>query len=167
MSEYLLPCSCGQKLTVSARQAGQSVTCSCGARLEVPTLRGLGGLEQAATPAVAARRWGDRHRAVFVLVVISLVAAAGAGLLAMRMPADPTPPPPPELKADSPLAEAIVTHDELKQGLVPGVRMLSPPEQQIVKQRELMTWGIKIGLAVSLCALVAGVVVLLSPGRKK
>lgn len=42
---YLLPCSCGQKLRVRSRQAGEEVTCACGAVVHVPTIRGLKQLE--------------------------------------------------------------------------------------------------------------------------
>jgi len=42
---YLLPCPCGEKLRVRTRQAGEAVTCSCGAVHQVPTIRGLKKLE--------------------------------------------------------------------------------------------------------------------------
>jgi hypothetical protein len=42
---YLLPCSCGEKIRVRTRNAGETVTCQCGARLQVPTIRGLRQLE--------------------------------------------------------------------------------------------------------------------------
>ena len=42
---YLLPCSCGKKITIQKSQAGQEVPCECGKTLQVPTLRGLSELE--------------------------------------------------------------------------------------------------------------------------
>jgi len=63
---YLLPCSCGQKLRVTAAQAGGRVTCSCGKSLPVPTLRGLRQLQSA--PAEAAGRsakWTQWHGLAF------------------------------------------------------------------------------------------------------
>jgi hypothetical protein len=42
---YLLPCSCGEKLRVRTRQAGEEVVCQCGAVVRVPTMRGLKQLE--------------------------------------------------------------------------------------------------------------------------
>jgi hypothetical protein len=51
MTKYLLPCECGKGIVIDASQAGQRIECSCGALLEVPTLRGVRELEpvQAAT----------------------------------------------------------------------------------------------------------------------
>lgn len=53
---YLVPCTCGKKVRVRARQAGEQVTCECGATVNVPTIRGLKQLEtvvdEAAGPAV-------------------------------------------------------------------------------------------------------------------
>jgi len=46
--EYLLPCSCGEKLVVDRSQAGLSKRCTCGRDVTVPTLRGLEQLERAA-----------------------------------------------------------------------------------------------------------------------
>lgn len=43
--KYLLECSCGEKVPVSASQAGQNVCCSCGLEQEVPTLLKLRKLE--------------------------------------------------------------------------------------------------------------------------
>lgn len=42
---YLLPCSCGEKVRVRTRHAGETVTCQCGTKLQVPTIRGLRQLE--------------------------------------------------------------------------------------------------------------------------
>ena len=42
---YLVPCTCGNKVQVRARQAGDQVTCKCGAVVNVPTIRGLKQLE--------------------------------------------------------------------------------------------------------------------------
>jgi hypothetical protein len=39
--EYLLTCQCGAQHVVSNAQAGESISCSCGEQLEIPTLRGL------------------------------------------------------------------------------------------------------------------------------
>jgi hypothetical protein len=49
MSKYLLSCHCGATIPVEAGQAGGKVVCaSCGAGLDVPTLRKLRHLPQAA-----------------------------------------------------------------------------------------------------------------------
>lgn len=36
---YLLPCSCGHKIAIAPRQAGETLVCRCGKSVEVPTLR--------------------------------------------------------------------------------------------------------------------------------
>ena len=43
--KYLLPCSCGKTVTVDVGQAGQSLRCECGRKLEVPTMRAIRQLE--------------------------------------------------------------------------------------------------------------------------
>ena len=48
-TEYLLPCNCGEKTTVVPSQAGQNVTCQCGATLSVPKLREISLLELASS----------------------------------------------------------------------------------------------------------------------
>ena len=47
MAKYLLPCSCGRKMPVEPRQAGQSVDCACGESLEIPTMLAMSALEPA------------------------------------------------------------------------------------------------------------------------
>src|SRR5438067_1009929 len=81
--QFLLPCSCGQKLAVSPAQAGGQVVCSCGRTLGIPTLRGLRQLEIArdVAPAKAARGWSPVHGAVFAAGLV--VAAVGLIVLAL------------------------------------------------------------------------------------
>lgn len=38
---FLLTCQCGKQHVVNKTQAGESISCSCGKQLEIPTLRGL------------------------------------------------------------------------------------------------------------------------------
>lgn len=82
--QYLLPCSCGQKLTVSPSQAGGQVACSCGKVLSVPTLRGLRDLEVAslATPTQTKASWSPIHGIFFAGGLV--VAAIGLVFLAMH-----------------------------------------------------------------------------------
>lgn len=42
---YLVPCTCGEKLRVRGGQAGEKLTCKCGATVAVPTVRNLRQLE--------------------------------------------------------------------------------------------------------------------------
>jgi hypothetical protein len=65
--QYLLPCSCGQKVRVANAQAGEQVTCVCGKSLSVPTLRGLRQLELAPLEAEGKAKpgWSRVHGAIF------------------------------------------------------------------------------------------------------
>ena len=69
--KYQLPCSCGKSIPIEVSQAGQVVSCSCGAQLDVPTLRLLRQLKPvAATAAVQARpvrNWSAASRILFAL----------------------------------------------------------------------------------------------------
>jgi hypothetical protein len=81
-TQYLLPCSCGQKLRVESAQAGGQVTCACGQKLTVPTLRGLRQLEEAkpdeaAKKRAAGRQWGPVQGALFSVGTLVLVIALG------------------------------------------------------------------------------------------
>ena len=46
-TRYLLPCSCGQKIAIEPRQAGQSIRCPCGNSVEAPTMLKMTALEPA------------------------------------------------------------------------------------------------------------------------
>ncbi|QDU25498.1 hypothetical protein ETAA8_05670 [Anatilimnocola aggregata] len=59
---FLVPCSCGEKLRVRGGQAGEKLTCKCGASVAVPTVRQLRQLEtvedaSAPQPAAAWTAW--------------------------------------------------------------------------------------------------------------
>lgn len=74
-AQYLLPCSCGQKVQVAIAQAGGEVSCACGKRLAVPTLRGIRQLESAGdTPLATRSSWTRAHGGFFAggLVVVCL-----------------------------------------------------------------------------------------------
>jgi hypothetical protein len=65
MPQYLLPCSCGEKVRVEPGQAGGTVPCVCGQSLTVPTLRGIRALAEAPPDQTAGRqRRGDRWRPI-------------------------------------------------------------------------------------------------------
>ena len=80
--EHLLTCTCGRLIRVTRSQAGQELTCECGQKLQVPTLRGLGQLPVADTTDVSGasterKAWGGWRGtmfaaacAVFVLSVL-------------------------------------------------------------------------------------------------
>ena len=82
--QYLLPCGqCSEKHAIDPNQAGQSITCRCGAILEVPSLRGIRGLErvEATTLRRTRRPWSPLRGLVFGLGLMAvLVGLLIAGL---------------------------------------------------------------------------------------
>lgn len=89
-AQYLLPCKCGSSLPVSQSQAGGHLRCSCGAELEVPTLRGLRDLEQVeVAQEQGAAEWGLRQGILTVGILVSLLLGGGAAWFAANEPAPP------------------------------------------------------------------------------
>lgn len=86
-AEYYLPCSaCGAETKVEARAAGQQRRCSCGAVLEVPTLRDLRALRPADAEAAAPKATWDRRRAVILIgVLVALFSLLATGLAYRRV----------------------------------------------------------------------------------
>lgn len=87
--KYLLPCSCGQRIVIERRQAGQTVVCSCGASLQVPTLLRIADLEPAPPEtAVAASRtsWGLQQQLRLLGIVVLTAAVLGSGWLYFHQP---------------------------------------------------------------------------------
>jgi hypothetical protein len=84
--KYLLACpSCGTKNPVETGQAGQSIHCSCGNMIEVPSIRAMRSLEAQAGDAPAAPRWSARQGFVFLGLAIAAAALVlGAGVLIAR-----------------------------------------------------------------------------------
>jgi len=84
-TRYLLPCSCGEKLPVEPRQAGQTIKCRCGASLRIPPMLQMKALERAepepVAGQVAASPWGVRQS----LALLGLVIAALALVVALRL----------------------------------------------------------------------------------
>lgn len=77
MSKYLLTCECGKKIPVDVGQAGGSVTCSCGAQLDVPALRNLRNLPLAQPEAARSRPPWNASKGFTAagLIVAALLAA--------------------------------------------------------------------------------------------
>jgi hypothetical protein len=83
---YLLPCTCSRKIPVQPHQAGDIVTCACGASLEVPKLSKLKTLEQDDIPAktkAAQSAWNAGHRLIFIGLVV-IIASIVIGILLFR-----------------------------------------------------------------------------------
>ncbi len=92
-AKYLLPCQCGQQLPVDVSQAGLTISCTCGTKVAVPTLRGLRALPQVAAdddnrPKAAA--WGPREGMALIGVLIALIGLGMAGWFFFTPPPRPT-----------------------------------------------------------------------------
>ncbi len=94
--KYLLPCTCGQSIPIEVGQAGQRVTCVCGATLEVPTMRGIRELvpvEEKADAKQASRgdgtAWSPLQGSLFalgmLLLMIGLVLGAYCGYVVSQI----------------------------------------------------------------------------------
>jgi hypothetical protein len=76
MTKYLLTCDCGKAVTVEVGQAGEAVTCRCGATLDVPPLRKLRHLP--AAPEAVSRRtptWNARRGIIAACLILATVLA--------------------------------------------------------------------------------------------
>jgi hypothetical protein len=90
-TEYLLPCQCGQKLTVDRSQAGLAVRCEhCGAEVAIPTLRGLDKLERAAPEETdTSGEWSTRQGLLFLGATITTLALAASAFIWLARPIFP------------------------------------------------------------------------------
>jgi hypothetical protein len=141
---YLLPCQCGQRIPVEATQSGQEVTCPCGRRLEVPTMRKLSTLERTRRPERTrppSTSWGARQ-AVFLLgVIITLAGLAFAAYLYLKRPQIP---PVVDL---NPRQTWIVWQQEIRPGLT------QPPPWEGQYLAGVKTYRVLLGTAGSVAAL--------------
>jgi hypothetical protein len=79
MTKYLLTCGCGGTLPVDVGQAGERVSCQCGATLDVPPLRKLRHLPQAPSAAPEnTATWNLRKGFIAACVTIAVILAAVA-----------------------------------------------------------------------------------------
>ncbi len=75
---FKLQCACEQIHEVRPKQAGSTVHCSCGQRIEVPTLRALRQLPPVETPSDRHPResvWSRQQGALFVLGFTTIIIA--------------------------------------------------------------------------------------------
>ena len=68
-------------------QAGLAVNCTCGAKLEVPTIRGLTRLETVET-ASKPGAWTTQHGLILIGMLIALVAGGAAVYRVAKLPRD-------------------------------------------------------------------------------
>ncbi len=88
-NKYLLPCPCGRQTVIEARQAGQTVTCECGASIPTPTLMEMRSLEPAPLndwQHVATSVWGLRQGLWMAGIVLLLVGLGSEVWLLLHPP---------------------------------------------------------------------------------
>jgi hypothetical protein len=165
MPDYLLPCDCGHKTAVSSVQAGETVRCVCGAALVVPSMRGLRALETA-EPAPrgrrGSRRWEDRHRAAFVLLVAAAVCLGIIAYMALTLPAGSATEPP-QAGPMNTVFDAFREYVLLDYGIAPPPVIVTPDD----KTRGLMLWGMGLVGLLALGALAGAAAILFRAPRRK
>lgn len=162
---YLIPCGCGREIPVEATQSGQEITCQCGQRLEVPTMRKLRTLQRVKRVGEAKRpaaTWGARQAVLLLGAIITLGGLAWAAYLYYFLQ-------PRILKIEdlTPFQSWVAWQEELR----PGLRQPPPWEKPYLKgMKDFGRW-----LVVSQAVIGLGVVVMLSsvvipkkgPARRK
>lgn len=140
--KYVLPCDCGQEILVEATQSGQEVTCQCGKRLEVPTMRTLRTLKIVKRPEAgpsASSTWGARQAVLMLGVLIALAGVAWAGYLLLQKRSvigrlDASRPKIVDIHELSPYQAWVVWQEEIR----PGLHEAAPWEEAY--QRGMRNW---------------------------
>jgi hypothetical protein len=171
--QYLLPCSCGQKVRVEAAQAGGQASCGCGKALTVPTLRALRQLEVAEPDKETRSRgvgssWSRLQGAMFslglIVACVSLLVAAynlRDFLGASTLTEDQTPllnQWEAETIDQFTLQESVEAYQQMRDA---GLKLDAPPiwvvARQIVEQKKtIMLWSgglAAVGIAAAITAL--------------
>src|SRR5262245_23704231 len=85
--KYLLPCpACNSRIPVETGQAGQTIRCTCGNSVEVPSIRGLRTLEPLTDERPAAASWTRRKGLLFLGAALSIGALMAAAAVAALRP---------------------------------------------------------------------------------
>ena len=160
--KYLLECSCGNKIPVVASQAGQSVTCSCGQVLDVPTLMKLKQLEtiedapnrgsSLSNPDVPSN-WGIAQGLITIGLLITI-----ASLIWLVYVITKKPPAPKEIFKTEIIEQRIDDMTLLEtlhvwSGLQQNIRQKMPIDRQYLAAMKV--YHIRLGVAIVL--VVAGV----------
>lgn len=161
MPNYLLPCECGRDVVVTRAQAGDTVTCECGARLSIPTLRGLTSLRPAPVSGAGARNrnWDDRHRVGFLLALGAVTCLLVAGYLWASLPEFPEQPSQQdyaELVETATPEELFFYHSEA----IHGLDRTTPANEDILRVRQVISWSIGIVLTMALAASASACIVI-------
>lgn len=171
MPQYLLPCSCGQKVPVEPAQAGGQVACPCGQSLSVPTLRALRSLEPAGPEVATTRRakggkWSRTQGAMFsiglAVAVISLAIVAYTSFMfvqATPFTRDYTPELSELSAQEVDQLTALETYDEFVKMSSEGLGVIGTPPwvhfKKVVAEQKVVMIGSGIAAALGILAVVA------------
>ena len=83
-NNYLLPCDCGNSVPIGVSQAGQQVTCTCGRKLDVPSLRAIRQLPPAVDKAgdkklSQAATWNPIKGTLFAVGTLLIIGGMSVG----------------------------------------------------------------------------------------
>lgn len=167
---YLLPCSCGAKLPVERRQAGETVRCGCGTSLEVPSLMKMENLEPAEPESVDGRpsdQWGIRQSVILLGAVIAMLGLALGVFLVLSRPEPFVLDIPPELvRREVRTFSPRRSWENWRYMSANGLNR-TPLVAKEKNTEELLRWRIQIGVVLVVVALgIATVGVALLSGRR-
>ncbi|NLE38840.1 MAG: hypothetical protein GX621_12520 [Pirellulaceae bacterium] len=155
--KYLLPCECGVRIPVGRAQAGEVVLCSCGRRIEVPTLlrlQSLDTIEDDQPRRAAETSWGVGNGLIVVGVAVTLIAAAGAVYFFLNRPARPDEQVSREELHESidtmPLANTYRVWEYLRHGLHRKRQI------NVDYQKEMKAYHIRLGVTLVVLAAAGG-----------
>lgn len=88
---YWFPCSCGRRFAVDPSQAGQTIDCPCGIRLDIPPLRRMVQLDKVPEDGGGDVNtgWGWQQRFLLLGGCLLIVAMAGATWIYWTWPSAP------------------------------------------------------------------------------
>jgi hypothetical protein len=171
---YLLPCSCGRKIPVQLRQAGETIKCECGASLEVPTLTGIKTLQKSeatAEPRIAKTAWTTGHRLTFFGGLVILAGIVLGGWLFWSRPIDPYANFTPEQMMQAASTRTPLQSLRLWQSLVRGGLEHHKRWAEVVFEDKQaghqVLWWVWAILPITGFALVAAGIIVLSMKKKK
>ncbi len=168
-AKYLLPCSCGKKLTVRARQAGEHVRCECGTELEVPTMRGLSKLSRSDDQEETQKPlWSRQQGITFLASAIAIGCAVFTIYLFLERPTITpiTGRTLAEIRQDFEGYNPAQTMDYWEY-LKLGLNGVEPPDQAAERAALDAAWGwINFGAALTIAAVVVAGVAAASAPKK-
>jgi hypothetical protein len=154
---FLLACPCCERqLTIEPSQAGQRLTCDCGAEIAAPTFREIKQLEPAGSDEEAPRpKWSRLQGVMFSLGILLVLAAIALGVspLRQRSMISLEKPPPPDLTSNYNAIDDLTPEQSLQvweQFLSDGVNRQGPPLH--IALREIAG---KLELLIGIAALLA------------